>query len=469
METSDTLIQRLRQHAAQSPDHPAVVSGSLTLSYAELYDRVTDCARGLRAAGLDTRACVAIKMEAPVAHLVHCLALAHLGVSACALPGGHAAEQGRLLDASAGVTHWLGEDGRLQRVRQAGTTVAEPPAAPGDARLLFATSGTTGRPKIVVLDSRDLVDQAPRHVTGRDRFACRASLAHSFVKRHRLYCVAQGATNVFLDPEDAALPQCSALGVNVLHLTAFQARELLGEAGSPRLDGVRLKLGGSPVPPALRRQLRQQLTPDLHCGYGTTETGAIAFSNPHDLDADTDTSVGLPLPGIELKLLKPDGTPADVGEIGEITLRCRGLFRGYLGQPALSAERLREGWFHSGDLGRVDARGRLSVCGRADDLFVFNSMNIVPQDIEATICQHPAVADAAVVPRASPVHGQIPVALVQWVDGCAADLPSLQQFVRERAGVRCPRQYLAVARIPRNAAGKILRAEAAALFPPPPL
>jgi acyl-coenzyme A synthetase/AMP-(fatty) acid ligase len=228
------------------------------------------------------------------------------------------------------------------------------------------------------------------------------------------------------------------------------------------LRGIRLKLGGSHVPADLRKRLRESITQDLYCGYGTTETGAIAFTDPNDSDAAE--SVGQALPGIEIRVTDADRKPVAPGERGEIAIRCAGMFQAYWNQPAATRARLVDDWFQTGDTGFLDDQHRLHLSGRTDDMFVFNSINIHPQDIEAQICQYPSVVDAAVLPKHSPVHGDVPVALVVFKDGASPDLRGLKKFVRDSAGLRTPRQFTIVDRIPRNATGKILRAEAQLLL-----
>jgi acyl-coenzyme A synthetase/AMP-(fatty) acid ligase len=140
------------------------------------------------------------------------------------------------------------------------------------------------------------------------------------------------------------------------------------------------------------------------------------------------------------------------------------MFQAYLNQPEATQARLVNDWFHTGDTGWLDDQHRLHLSCRTDDMFVFNSINIHPQDIEAQICQYPSVVDAAVLPKHSPVHGDVPVALVVFADGVSPDLRDLKKFVRDSAGLRTPRQFTIVDRIPRNATGKILRAEAQLLL-----
>jgi acyl-CoA synthetase (AMP-forming)/AMP-acid ligase II len=440
----ETLVGRLISHARQSPSHEAVVTPRLRLTYAELAARVAAQARRLRDAGVSRDSVVGITCPDDVQHLVLCLAAASLGATFCTIPSHDSERQRQDLAARCGVTHLFGAE-------PAASTAPDVPEDAGDAVVLFSTSGTTGEPKVVRLHGADLVAQAPRHVQSPgERFVCLATMEHNFARRHRLYCVAQGATNVFVDATPERLvAQCRELAVSVMHLSAFQAQELLAMPGVESLRGMRLKLGGSHVPAALRQQLRREVTPILQAGYGTTETGAIAFTDPDD--ADDGESVGRPLPGIEVRV---------DAQTGELSIRCAGMFRGYLGRPELTAAALRDGWFHTGDVGHLDAQGRIHLRGRSDDMFVFNSMNIHPQDLESQLRQFPAVADAAVLPRRSPVHGDIPVALIVAAGDSAPDLPALRAFMRERVGVRCPRQFIVVDRIPRNAAGKIIRAEA---------
>lgn len=456
-----SLIGRLLHHASSRPDHCAVRRAGLSLTYAELAQQVLALADGLRQQGVTADSVVGIRCEDDARHLLLSLAAVRLGSACCSLPTHDAAALNEAMAARCGVTHVLGNarPASGEPVTVAGSETADSPPA----RLLFATSGTTGAAKIVVLADADLVAQAARHIASPDeRFACLATMEHNFARRHRLYCVAQGATNVLIDSRAGDLvAQLQQLDVSVLHLSAFQAQELLAQPGVSALRHLRLKLGGSHVAGGLRATLRQAVTPHLQCGYGTTETGAVAFTEPAD---DAGETVGRALPGIEIQIRGAQGGPLPPGEAGEIAIRAAGLFRGYLDASGDIASGLQDGWFATGDVGRLDADGRLTVSGPCDDMFVFNSMNISPQELESLLCEHPDVSDAVVLPKASAAHGDIPVALVVWRPGSAPDLAALRAFMRPRAGLRSPRHYSLIDKIPRNAAGKILRAEARALI-----
>ena len=451
-----SLIDRLAGAAAASPDHDAVVTPAIALTYAQLLQLVEAQAASFIDSGISSDDTIGILCADEVTHLIMCLASCYVGAASCTLPSDAADEARKAVADACRVTRVIDE---TMAVDSSSIGVRAQRSAPSGSRLLFSTSGTTGEPKMVVHRDAGLVAQAHRHVQSEhERFACLASIEHNFAKRHRLYCVAMGATNVFVDANpDTLVEQCKNLGVNVLHVSAFQAQELLAAENIGALAGIRLKLGGSHATLALRKQLREGITHNLQAGYGTTETGAIGFTDPGDAGAGAGESVGQPLPGIEVRAVAPDRTPLAQGERGEIAIRCDGMFEAYLGKPELTAERLEDGWFFTGDVGYLDEQQRIHLCGRADDMFVFNSMNIYPHDLEAQICQFPGVTEAAVVPKPSTVHGNIPLALVVFADGADADLAALKKFMRQRVGPRAPRQFTCVDEIPRNATGKISR------------
>ncbi|MBL4712533.1 MAG: AMP-binding protein [Gammaproteobacteria bacterium] len=462
---ASSLIERLFYYAEKNPTHDAVVTSRLTLSYAQLAQLVRIQVKKYNDMAISADSVLGIKCADDTQHLVLCLGAIHIGATSCTIPTHEANLTQNAIISRCGVSHVVDEniavDPMSMNINVVGCNAESIPeeAHAIEARLLFSTSGTTGDSKLVIHHDNDLVIQAHRHIgCEQERFACLASMQHNFAKRHRLYCVAAGATNVFLDAEQQQLvAQCLHLKVNVIHVSAFQAQELLATPDIGMLSEIRLKLGGSHVSLPLRHQLRNNITNNLQAGYGTTETGAIAFTDPKDSNAGE--SVGQPLPGIEIRAVTPERKPLAVGERGELAIRCDGMFRGYLGKSSLTTTCLEDGWFYTGDIGYLDKQRRIHLCGRSDDMFVFNSMNIFPQDIESQICQYPHVTDAAVLPKTSSVHGSIPVALVVFVKGVKPDLRALKKFVRGRVGIRSPRQFTIVENIPRNASGKILRCD----------
>ena len=457
----NSLIKSLLHHAQTNPTHDAIVTPNITLSYALLAKLVRAQATEFSDMGISGRSVIGIKCADDIQHLVSCLAAIYMGATSCTISTHETNLAQQTQSNRCGVTHVIDEDIALDPIALDINTESSSIQTPANgARLLFSTSGTTGEPKLVVHHDCDILMQAHRHISSiQERFTCLASMEHNFAKRHRLYCVATGATNIFLDDQQQTLvTQCQALNVNVMHVSAYQAQELLVAPEIDKLSNIRLKLGGSHVPLPLRQQLRDNITQHLQAGYGTTETGAIAFTSPHD--SDSGESVGQPLPGIEIRTVTPERKTLDMGERGELAIRCDGMFREYLGKSKLTNARLEDGWFYTGDIGYLDKQQRIHLCGRTDDMFVFNSLNIYPQDIESLICQHPDVTDAVVLPKVSSIHGNIPVALIVFSKSINPDLASLKKFVQEHIGIRSPRQYTIVKKIPRNSSGKILRNDA---------
>lgn len=457
-----SLIERLLYHAEMHPDHDAIVSQTARLSYVQLAQLVRSQVNRFNDAGIKADAVIGIKCADDSQHLVLCLAAVYMGATSCTVPSYEPVENQETVVESCGVSYVADGTAFVNEPSSAELLEASPEVA-AKASLLFSTSGTTGAPKLVVHYDSDIVAQAHRHIgSSHERFACLASMEHNFAKRHRLYCVAMGATNVFIDTiQNSLLAQCQALDVNVMHVSAFQAQELLAIPGVDALSNIQLKLGGSHVATTLRARLRNSITSNLRAGYGTTETGAIAFTDPDD--AGSDNSVGRALPGIEVRTVSADGEILGRGETGELHIRCHGMFRGYSGNSDLTASRLEDGWFRSGDIGYLDEEGRIYLCGRSDDMFVFNSMNIFPQDIESQIRQFPGIVDTAVFPKRSSVHGNIPVALLVFAKNTRPQLQELEKFLKRHLGLRSPRQLLIVDEIPRNTAGKIARREVAKL------
>lgn len=461
MPKPNSLIERLFYYAENTPSHDAIVTPTFTLSYAQLSQLVRAQVKAFNREDISGNTVIGIKCADEIQHLVLNLATTYIGATSCTVPTYETTQMQDAVISHCGVTHIIDEkvavDPASIKNNDASIKIRTP--AP-EAKLLFSTSGTTGEPKLVIHHDSDLVAQSHRHISSiQERFTCLASIEHNFAKRHRLYCVAAGATNVFLSTDQESLiTQSLLLNVNVMHVSAFQAQELLATPNIHKLSNIRLKLGGSHVPLSLRQKLRDTITSNLQAGYGTTETGAIAFTDPNDLNAGE--SVGQPLPGIEIRAVTPERKPMDIGQRGELAVRCEGMFRGYLGKPDLTALRLKDDWFYTGDIGYLDSQQRIHLCGRSDDMFVFNSMNIYPQDIESEIRQHPGIIDTAVLPKKSSVHGNIPIALIVFDPHVKQHIPALKKYVQKRVGLRSPRQYIIVDEIPKNSSGKISRLEA---------
>jgi acyl-CoA synthetase (AMP-forming)/AMP-acid ligase II len=234
--------------------------------------------------------------------------------------------------------------------------------------------------------------------------------------------------------------------------------DALGEDG--RLDAQALRAcvsAGAILPAELTERFEARAGVPLLDGYGITETSTMVTMNWPD-GARPAGSCGLPLPGCAVRLVDP-GTGADVepGEEGELLVRGPQVMLGYHNRPEDTAEALRDGWYHSGDLARADAHGFLTITGRIKELIIRGGENIYPAEVEQAVAQHPDVEDAAVVGRPDEALGEVVVAFVV-PRGDDVDADAVKAFVGEHlAGFKVPAEVHAIDAIPRTGSGKVQR------------
>ena len=191
-------------------------------------------------------------------------------------------------------------------------------------------------------------------------------------------------------------------------------------------------------------------------GYGCTESAAIISTSPPGRIRSG--SVGKPPPLIDVRIAKPDGTDAGVGEDGEICVRGPVLMQGYWKSPEATEQAIRDGWLHTGDVGHFDEDGYLYVVDRIKDLIIRGGFNVYPRDVEEALIRHPAVAVCAVVGRPDEQHGEEVVAFVQLHAGATATEEELIAFGREHlSAIKYPREVRLVDQLPLTSIGKLDR------------
>jgi acyl-CoA synthetase (AMP-forming)/AMP-acid ligase II len=216
--------------------------------------------------------------------------------------------------------------------------------------------------------------------------------------------------------------------------------------------------GGAPMAPATIAALAAKL-PRLvlqNC-YGATETASPATVIPPGRTADRPASVGVAVPCGELRVVGPDGAPLPPGEAGEIWIRGPMVVRGYWDHPEATAAAIGDGWWHSGDLGRLDADGFLEVLDRLKDVVNRGGYKVFSSEVEAVLLQHPAVVEAAIVGYACPVLGERVHAFVGAREAVAAE--TLRDFCAARlADYKVPERWtIGSEPLPRNANGKLMK------------
>jgi long-chain acyl-CoA synthetase len=194
-------------------------------------------------------------------------------------------------------------------------------------------------------------------------------------------------------------------------------------------------------------------------GYGLSETSPVASFNHPDQERKPG-SIGTPIEGVEMKLVDDDGNDVAPGAVGEIVIRGHNVMKGYFNRPDATAESIKDGWFHSGDMGQVDDDGYFFIVDRKKDMIIRGGYNVYPREIEEVLYEHPAVREAAVLGMPHAELGEEVGAAVALKDDHEASEEDLRAFVKEQvAGYKYPRRIWFVDELPKGPTGKILKRE----------
>jgi long-chain acyl-CoA synthetase len=223
--------------------------------------------------------------------------------------------------------------------------------------------------------------------------------------------------------------------------------------------------GGAAMPVEVMRGFEEHFGCTVLEGYGLSETSPMASFNHPDRERKPG-SIGTPVKGVEMKVVDDDGNEVAQGESGEIVIRGHNVMKGYWKRPDATAEAIRDGWFHSGDIGRIDDEGYFFIVDRKKELIIRGGFNIYPREIEEVIYEHPAVREAAVIGVPHPELGEEVAAAVVLKTGSTASEAEIRDYVKANvAAYKYPRHVWFVDELPKGATGKILKREIA---PPSP-
>jgi long-chain acyl-CoA synthetase len=217
--------------------------------------------------------------------------------------------------------------------------------------------------------------------------------------------------------------------------------------------------GGASLPVAIHRDFAELFPIKINEGYGLSETSPIACMTPPRVGMNKPGSIGPAFYGSQVRVVREDGTFADVGEVGELVIRGHNVMKGYYKDPTITAAVFLEGgWFRSGDMGRMDADGYFFIVDRAKDVIIRAGMNIYPREIEEVLHHHPAVLEAAVVGVPDETLSESVVAFVTLAPGAEITAPELQKYCRDRLAIyKCPKRIEFVEQLPKNSTGKIMK------------
>jgi HIP---CoA ligase len=500
-----TVPAALDRLARQLPDHPALVTDERTFTADTLREHVHRAAAGLIELGVQAGDRVAIWSPNTWHWVVACLAIHHAGAAMVPLNTRYTAEEaadilartrapvlfamGQFLgadrvaalnlDALPALRHIVripveADDGTWDDFLAHGTDtgpVLERAAAvaPDDVSDILFTSGTTGRSKGVLCAHRQSLSAsaswaANGKITSDDRYLCINPFFHNFgYKAGILACLQTGATlipHLTFDPP-RALQAIEQHRITVLPGPPTIYQTLLDHPARHDYDLSSLRFavtGAATVPVVLVERMQSELDIDIVLtAYGLTEANGMGTMCRADDDAVTvATTCGRPFADFELRIDTADG-----GDAGEVLLRGPNVMLGYLDDPeATSAAIDSEGWLHTGDIGAVDAAGNLRITDRLKDMYICGGFNVYPAEVEQVLARLDGVADAAVIGVPDERLGEVGRAFVVARPGAKLEEQSVIAYTREHlANFKAPRSVRFVDALPRNAGGKVVKAQ----------
>jgi long-chain acyl-CoA synthetase len=339
--------------------------------------------------------------------------------------------------------------------------------------VILYTSGTTGKPKGAELTHSNLFINCafvvPQLVPfgEHERMNALATLPlfHSFGQTCiQNACIAAGGTFSLLPrfgPKEAfeiiERDRCSLFaGVPTMYFA------LLHYPGGERYDVSSLEYcmtGGAPMPVEVMTAFEDRFGVSIQEGFGLSETSPVASFNVLDRPRKVG-SIGYPVWGVEMCIVDDDDNPVPDGERGEICIRGHNIMRGYLGRPEATAEALKNGWFHSGDIGYRDEDGCYFIVDRKKDMILRGGFNVYPREVEEVLYEHGAIAEAAVIGVPHESHGEEVKAVVACVPGKTAEEDDIIAWCKDRlAAYKYPRIVEIVDELPKGPTGKILKRE----------
>lgn len=348
-----------------------------------------------------------------------------------------------------------------------------------DTAVILYTSGTTGRPKGAELTHANLVRNADLTVrtlltlTPDDVVFGGLPLFHTFGQTCALNTTIMAGATIALLPRfgaQAALEAIAAQRVTVFAGVPTMYSALLGVPDHRRYDTSSLRVcisGGAALPVEVLHRFEDEFGCIILEGYGLSETSPVAAFN-HPDRVRKPGSIGTAVEGVEVRVVGLDGEEVPSGEVGEIAVRGHNIMKGYWKRPDATAEAIRDGWFLTGDMGRIDEDGCFSIVDRKKDLIIRGGYNVYPREVEEVLYEHPAVAEAAVIGVPHAELGEEVAAVVALASPGAATAEELRDFVKSQvAAYKYPREVRIVDQLPKGPTGKILKRELRAGSPSP--
>lgn len=465
------LIKRIQTKALVSPDKYAFISESHRITYQELIRLISNGCSKL--AHIDRDQTIGIMISSEIDHLIVTLCLFQMGINQTSIPTFESEEvQSKICDSLEVKTiiclsnktglfknniFWP----QIDELRKSTATIFNIDESRCGC-IYIPTSGSTGKPNIISLSENQISLQATRHPEYEDENLLRlASVEYNTSKRHRLYTLHQGGTNIFKCHSDsltktidfALSEKVSCIDISRMHISDLLSISIL----RPNfLKNIKLRPGGAAVPFSLRQKLICNVTDKLYVRYATTETGAISMAHPNE---HFEGACGKPLNGIEIEIIDEQKNLIEGHPTGTIRIKAPGMTTSYVNQSQeYINQRFRDGWFYPGDVGYLTDENNLVILGRKDTMINLNGINIYPLEIEHVLESHPKVASSVAFKVPSKVHGEIPLAAIvlkkEAIDKKNVSLDILN-YCKARLGLKSPRKIFILESIPKKTNGKV--------------
>lgn len=516
MDTSElrTIPQLVRWGARQFGDHPAIVEQEVTTTYAELHEQVFEAGRAFMALGVRPGDRVGLWSPNRSGFIVAMLAIESIGAAMVPLNTRYKGNEAHTILDRAGAevlvvaNGFLGLDyvkmlrsapelPKLREIIDLSTGSSDDPTVrgwqdflalaeqtpaadvearadavtPDDVCDILFTSGTTGIPKGVMSAHRQTISVADvwaqgASMTPADKYAIVNPFFHGFgYKAGVVACLTRGSTIYPVETFDTAalLELVQSVGITVLPGAPTIFTSLMDDPNLADYDTSSLRFaiaGAASVPESLFQRMLSVLGfKQVAQAYGLTECVVATQSRPDEDPAHVAETTGPAVPGIEIVVVDGAGEPVPTGTDGEIWLRGETVMLGYFEDPEATRAVLDdEGWFHTGDIGRLDEHGCLKITDRIKDMFIVGGFNVYPAEVENVLSSHPDVLESAVVGVDDERMGAVGKAFITTRRGATLTEDELVAYCKERlANFKIPRHISFIEQFPRNASGKILK------------
>ncbi len=365
------------------------------------------------------------------------------------------------------------------------TASSATPVAPSahtvdDVATILYTSGTTGRPKGALLTHRNFISNACAcaeaiHVTNRDRLVVFLPLFHSFTYTVCVILPLLVGARITILPSVRPFSRV-VKSLIIDRITLFVAiptvYKILAEKDMPFLVKLLLNLrlcvsGAAPLPVRVIRDFGRAFKVPLLEGYGLTEASPVVSINPSEPGRNKPGTVGLPLPGLEVKVVDDEGRIMPSGAPGELAVKGPNVMRGYFNSPKDTLQTIRDGWLYTGDIASIDDDGYIKIIDRKKDMIIVDGLNIYPSEVEEVMYRHDAVKDCAMigVPHGHDDAKELPIMYVVQKDGQGVTSKAFREYLSEHvAHYKIPRRFIMIDDLPRTATGKLLKREIRKLY-----